>query len=215
MHLLMFDIDGTLVNSSEFDEVCYLKAAQIVLGVEISSNWEDYTFATDAGILDEAINRYSFPGNRKYIHEKFKQVFATLISEYIASNPDDVKEVEGASQFFQHLCTLDNVRVAIATGGWEETAKLKLKAANINLNGCAFASSSDHYKRTEIMKIAESRASGAIPFKSKTYFGDASWDKKASKMLNYRFVLVGNRIEHEIQIDDYKSKEDVLNMLGL
>jgi len=211
----MFDIDGTLVNSSEFDEMCYLKAARIVLGVEISSNWEDYTFATDAGILDEAINRYSIPGSKKYIHEKFKQVFKKLISEYIASNPDDVQEVEGASQFFQHLCTLDTVRVAIATGGWEETAKLKLKAANINLNGCAFASSSDHYKRTEIMKIAESRASGPIPFKSKTYFGDASWDKKASKMLNYRFVLVGNRIEHEIQIDDYKNKADVLNMLGL
>jgi len=211
----MFDIDGTLVNSSEFDEVCYLKAAKIVLSGEISSNWEDYAFATDAGILNEAINRYSFPGNRKYIHVKFKQVFAKLISEYIASNPDDVKEVEGASEFLQHLFTLDNVRVAIATGGWEETAKLKLKAANINFDGCAFASSSDHYKRTEIMKIAESRASGAIPFKSMTYFGDASWDKKASKMLNYRFVLVGNRIEHEIQIDDYKSKDDILNMLGL
>ena len=215
MHLIMFDIDGTLVNSSEFDEVCYLKAAQIVLGVEISSNWEDYTFATDAGILDEAINRYSFSGKKKDIHVKFKQVFAKLISEYIASNPDDVQEVEGASQFLQHLFTLDNVRVAIATGGWEETAKLKLKAANIDFYGCAFASSSDHYKRTEIMNIAESRASGAIPFKSKTYFGDASWDKKASKILNYRFVLVGNRIDHEMQIDDYKNKENVLNMLGL
>jgi phosphoglycolate phosphatase-like HAD superfamily hydrolase len=215
LHLIMFDIDGTLVNSSEFDEACYLAAAQIVLGVEISSNWEDYTFATDAGILDEAIYRYSFPGNRKNIHKKFKQVFTKLISEYVASNPDDVQEVEGASQFLQHLFTLDNVRVAIATGGWEETAKLKLKAANIDFGRCAFASSSDHYKRTEIMNIAESRASGVIPFKSKTYFGDASWDKKASKMLNYRFVLVGNRIEHEIQIDDYKTKENVLDILGL
>jgi phosphoglycolate phosphatase-like HAD superfamily hydrolase len=215
LHLIMFDIDGTLVNSSGFDEVCYLKAAQNVLDVDISSNWEEYSFATDAGILDEAIKRYNVLGDKSHIQQKFKQVFVRLISEYIATNPESVLEIKGAARFIKYLLNLENVKVAIATGGWEETAKLKLKAANVNVNGCAFASSSDHYNRTEIMKMAESRTSNNVLFESKTYFGDATWDKEASNFLNYRFILVGNRIKHEIQIEDFQDKEGILSILNL
>jgi phosphoglycolate phosphatase-like HAD superfamily hydrolase len=215
LHLIMFDIDGTLVNSSGFDEVCYLKAAQNVLDVDISSNWEEYSFATDAGILDEAIKRYNVLGDKSHIQQKFKQVFVRLISEYIATNPESVLEIKGAARFIKYLLNLENVKVAIATGGWEETAKLKLKAANVNVNGCAFASSSDHYNRTEIMKMAESRTSNNVLFESKTYFGDATWDKEASNFLNYRFILVGNRIKHEIQIEDFQDTEGILSILNL
>ncbi len=213
MHLIMFDIDGTLVNSYGFDEACYLKAARMVLGVDISPKWEEYSYATDVGILDEAIDRYSISGNRTVIHQEFRRVFTKLILDYITMNPQDVCEIRGAAEFIRHLKTLENVKVAIATGGLEETAKLKLNAANIDHNGCAFASSSDHHKRTEIMKVAESKASGNLSFESITYFGDASWDKEASENLNYRFVLVGNRIDHGIQIDDYQHQDNVLSKL--
>lgn len=59
MHLCMFDVDGTLVDSSKFDEECFLKAAEIVFDTEISSNWEEYSYATDAGILDEVLDKYN------------------------------------------------------------------------------------------------------------------------------------------------------------
>ncbi len=78
MHLVMFDIDGTLVNSYGFDEVCYLKAAQMILGVDISPKWEEYLYATDVGILDEAIDRYKISGNRTVIHQEFRTVFTDL-----------------------------------------------------------------------------------------------------------------------------------------
>lgn len=215
MHLIMFDIDGTLVNSYGFDEACYLKAAQIVLGVEISSDWEEYSFATDAGILDETIDRYNVSGDRTQIHQKFRKIFTRLTSEHIAKNSDNVIAIQGAAQFIQYLINLENVKVAIATGGWENTARLKLNAANINVDGCAFASCSDHNSRTGIMTVAESRVSSSAPFTSKTYFGDASWDKEASRVLDYKFVLVGKRIEHEIQINDFQDKGSILRILDL
>jgi len=211
----MFDIDGTLVNSSKFDEACYLEAARILFGVEIPPDIDDYKHATDSGVLDEVITRYNISGDRNTIHRMFKNVFFNLISEHIANNSKKIQQIKGASHFIKHLQDLPNAKVAFATGGWEETAKLKLKAANINIDGCAFASSSDHYERTEIMKIAESKVLTDRPFDSKTYFGDAHWDKKASETLNYRFILVGNRFEHELQIDDYQRKQDILNILKL
>jgi phosphoglycolate phosphatase-like HAD superfamily hydrolase len=211
----MFDVDGTLVDSYEFDEDCYLKAAEIVLHRKISSDWNKYSNTTDAGILNEAIDMYSIPGNRNQIQQNFERVFLSLISEYISKQSNSISEIVGASRFIDRLKNHSNVRVAIATGGFEETAKLKLKAAGINIQDCAFASSSDHYSRTEIMKIAESRACVSIPFSSKSYFGDAAWDMKASTLLKYRFVLVGSRISWSDQINDFQDIDSIMSMLSL
>ena len=53
MRLIMFDVDGTLVDSTGFDEECFLKASEILFGIEISSDWDTYKYATDIGILEE------------------------------------------------------------------------------------------------------------------------------------------------------------------
>jgi phosphoglycolate phosphatase-like HAD superfamily hydrolase len=215
LHLIMFDIDGTLVNSYGFDEDCYLEAAEIVLGKVISSNWDDYSNTTDTGILDEAIKMNSIPGDRNKIHQDFKRVFVNLISDFISNNSNSIREIRGASQLIQKLKNRRDVKIAIATGGFEESAKLKLKAVGINTQGCAFASSSDHYSRTEIMKIAKSRVNDNPVFESKTYFGDAEWDQKASETLGYSFILVGDRISWSHQINDFQDDKSIFSMLNL
>ena len=215
MHLIMFDVDGTLVDSTSFDEDCFLKAAEILFGTEISSDWDSYEYATDIGILSETIERYEIPGDKIELVQKFRKIFLELISGYINVNPGSVQEITGASDFIKELIQREDCRVAIATGGWEETAKLKLKAADIDITGCSFASSSDHYSREGIMGKAESMAYDGIPFDSKIYFGDALWDKKACESLNYRFILIGDRFEHEESIQDYSEKDDLFAMLGL
>ncbi|MFC1884513.1 HAD family hydrolase [Thermodesulfobacteriota bacterium] len=215
MNLIMFDIDGTLVQSSDFDEEIYLKTAYEVLGREISSNWDQYSHGTDSGILYEALDRYKISGDKEPIHDKFKATFLNHIFEYIEENSNDISEVKGASEFIKYLRGRNDIKIAIATGAWEESGKLKLEAAGIDINGLPFASSSDHYDRTEIMKLAEARVVGKTDFLSKIYFGDAPWDKKACEILNYRFVAVGNRVKNEIQIPDYQQKEKIMEMLNL
>lgn len=211
----MFDIDGTLVDSFGFDEECYLKTAEIVLGMKISSHWSEYKHTTDSGILDEAIERYKVPGDKIQIQQKFKKVLIDLVSENIRNNPCSVREIKGAACFIRYLCRREDCTVAIATGGWKETAKLKLEAAGIDVAGYAFASSSDYSSRVDIMRAAELKASSNISFKSKTFFGDASWDRDASEILNYRFILVGNRIEHKYQIKDFKDRESIISILDV
>lgn len=215
MNLLMFDIDGTLVDSYGFDEECYLKAAEAVLGVKISADWNDYKHGTDAGILDEAIDRYKVSGDKAKIQREFKEEFIRLIKEFIQNNPGYVKEIQGANAFLQCLRLKDNCKLAIATGGWEETAKLKLEAAGIDISGIAFASSSEHHSRIEIMKAAEKKNRCHFPFTSRVYFGDGPWDKKASEDLNYTFVLVGNRLKYKNQIKDFEDIQYLTNLLNV
>ncbi len=104
---------------------------------------------------------------------------------------------------------MSNVIVSIATGGWYESAALKLRSAGIEINSIPIASSNDHISRVEIMKCAASKAIGQNVYPC-TYFGDGSWDKKACAQLGFNFVLVGNKIKHHQHIASFQPFDQAL-----
>ena len=208
----MFDVDGTLIESYDFDENCYIDAIFEVLGHHIDSDWEQYEHTSDAGILNQHIQKKGLLNDKYIIHRKVKNAFVKNIGHYLSQNT--IKPIRGASEFLDQLRNIDNVTVSIATGGWRETALLKLEAAGLDVRGFPIASSDDHFSRTEIMKIALQK-SGVSNNHSFTYFGDASWDKRACELLEFNFILVGNRIEHYQSIKDFTDKKKIYRFIGL
>ena len=59
MHLIVFDVDGTLVESDEFDGVLYAKAVRDVLDIDVDEDWSSYRHVTDSGILEEILDRHA------------------------------------------------------------------------------------------------------------------------------------------------------------
>jgi hypothetical protein len=55
MHLVMFDIDGTLVDSNGFDGELYAPAMREVTGADVDRCWQSYRHVTDGGILAEVL----------------------------------------------------------------------------------------------------------------------------------------------------------------
>jgi len=212
MYLVMFDLDGTLVNSSSFQDDLFSKAIQEIIKQPIDTDWTKFKHVTDSGILDEVIDRNGLEADRQNIHHEVKSIFMNNVKLHISRNP--VTEVTGASAFFGLLRQRNDIVCAIATGGWEETAKLKLESAGIDFSGASFASAADDISRTGIMRLAEKKCS-VNKFTSKTYFGDAIWDQKASQELGYNFVLVGNKINHSPQVMDYTKGSQILELIGL
>jgi phosphoglycolate phosphatase-like HAD superfamily hydrolase len=208
----MFDVDGTLLESSEFDSECYVAAVKQVLGLSISGDWSTYRHVSDSGVLDEVIERHGLEARAEEIHRDVKQAFLNQIRAYLHDNP--AKPLAGAATFLELLRKLEGVAVSIATGGWLETAVMKLQSAGIDISDIPMASSNDHFLRTEIMKAAESR-SGADTYLSKTYFGDGAWDKVASAELGYNFILVGNELEHDQRIDDFTAVDRAMGFIGI
>ncbi len=50
MHLVMFDIDGTLTETMKVDEECYVRSLAEVCGfTDVETDWSSYTHATDSG----------------------------------------------------------------------------------------------------------------------------------------------------------------------
>ena len=212
MHHVMFDIDGTLIQSCEFDEEIYASTVEKVIGSKINRDWSKYKNVTDAGILNEIIKIHDLDLQKENIHHKVKAIFTHEISNHISKHP--VKEVPGAISFINHLATLDNVIISFATGGWLETAILKLNSAGFNYSTDLIFSSNDHFKRTKIMTAAKEKH----PYHSNTactYFGDGIWDKEACEELNFNFVLVGNKTSHSQSISNFNSANKAMAYIGL
>ncbi len=208
----MFDIDGTLVQSNKFDSECYIQAVYEVLGIQIDNDWAKYAHVTDSGILDEIVKQNGMSKKSMDIPLEVKKCFIRKVSEHLVDNP--AQEVPGAASFVAKLNEMNNVVVSIATGGWYESAKLKLDSAGIDIRNIPVASSDDHYCRTEIMKIAQERAVGKSLGKN-TYFGDGVWDEKASHELGYNFVKVGGNGQQNKCIVDYSQPNIAIRHIGL
>ncbi len=56
MHLVMFDIDGTLTATGDVDGRCYAQAVAEALGIDgFDPVWGNYKYVTDSGIASEII----------------------------------------------------------------------------------------------------------------------------------------------------------------
>lgn len=212
MHHVMFDIDGTLVQSYKLDEECYTKSVFEVLGHNIDTDWTKYQHITDSGILSQHLKNIGLYKEIDELEQKIKDKFIKKTANYISKNP--VREILGASKFIEKLKNIENVSISIATGGWFETASMKLESAGIDISGIPIATSSDHFSRTEIMKLAMSKAKIANEHKV-SYFGDAKWDQEACDKLGFNFILVGNTIKHSKIINDFKSVDKAMKFIGL
>ena len=193
MYQVMFDIDGTLLESYTFDGQCYQEAVFAVLGHHIESDWSSYKHVTDSGILDQHLSRAGLWAQRDEIQRQVKSIFICKIATWLQRK--SVKQIAGAAALIANLRANPQVLLCIATGGWAETARMKLDSAGIDATDIPLASANEHYARTEIMKLALQKCAAGAAYPC-TYFGDGPWDRQACEALAINFVLVGNKIEY-------------------
>lgn len=211
MHHIMFDIDGTLVESYELDSICFVSAVEEVTGICIDSDWSKYQHVTDSGILNEIIKSNNIL-NEKRVHADVKQAFVKRLKQAIELKP--IYQVPGASSFLSLLSSMNNVKVSFATGGWYESALLKLRSAGIDFSKIPIASANNSQSRIEIMRIASIKANIEKNAPC-TYFGDGSWDKKACQQLGFKFILIGKKIDHAPNFIDFKLTDELLKCICL
>jgi beta-phosphoglucomutase-like phosphatase (HAD superfamily) len=196
-HLVVFDIDGTLVDSMGFDGEIYARTLEDVLGTAIDTDWSGYRHVTDGGILEEVLVRHAIADADGRLRREVERRFVAAIAARLAADPAGCREIRGARALFDGLRADPRCRVAIATGGWQATARRKLAAAGFELGDTPLATASDALERTQIMRIAAMRAcAGEVPSR-RTYFGDGSWDREACRRLGWDFVAIGGRVQHE------------------
>ncbi len=199
MHI-MFDIDGTLIDSNGFDADCFVAAVQEAKNIHIDTDWSRYQYVSDRGILKQVIDEHNLSETLEELEAQVKPIFIQKVSDYLSKHP--AKPIDGAVRFLKNIKNDSRYTMSIATGGWGETAILKLKSAGFDLNGIQLFSSNDHYDRCEIMKKAANQC--AEPQQKVLYFGDAEWDVKACEALDWTLIIVGPKTNHENKVKCFK-----------
>ena len=80
-------MDGTLIQSFEFDEVCYLAAVEDVLGIKLSTDWDSYKHVTDTGLLMEYLENQNSVDLINDIEPKVKNSFIEKIRSHLNQSP--------------------------------------------------------------------------------------------------------------------------------
>ena len=196
MHLVMFDIDGTLTQTNAADTSCYVRAICEVLKVEkIDSDWHNYQHVTDSGIATELLRRRNHRTTNSTELSQICDRFVDMLDQTFERDQSLCREVPGAGRVLKTLRARADIVIALATGGWERSARLKLRRAGIDVTGLAIATADDAIERDRIMQIARDRAAGlceSAQFQSITYIGDGLWDWQASQRMDVAFIGIGS-----------------------
>lgn len=188
MNAVIFDIDGTLLHSAAVDDALYRKAVQAVLGdVQLRPTLHDYPCVTDTGILQQILEDNAVAREERLL-EEIRAVFVALLRDHVGAH-GPFAEIPGARDFLRALRESTAHAVAMATGGWRQSAELKLLSAGFEVEDIPLATADDHHERTTIMEIALD--SLGARFDSVTYYGDGPWDRQACEQLDWEFVAVG------------------------
>lgn len=190
MHLIVFDIDGTLVDSVQADDACFIQAFQSLFGIDLTgADWNQFPQVTDSGLTTSIFQQYMGREARQEEINALKTRFYQLLDQ----RKDDFSAIAGARAAIRLLKSHPAYAVALATGGWRETAELKLRTVGIPFGGIPFASASDQMDRALICRMAidQSLTQADIrAFQTISYVGDGLWDLQTSQALGMQFIGV-------------------------
>ena len=198
MHLVMFDVDGTLCDTHDIDDEIYFQSIEDILEIKRPESLINFTHFSDPGIVTEMVMDNFERDITTKEHNAVRDHFSDVIMDKLIEDPLLSTEIPGALKLFNQLREAEDVMVAIATGGWGPAACFKLATAGFDIERVVMASADDDFERKEIMKICHGRAlkrAKVQKFESITYVGDGSWDEDATEALGWRFIGVGERIK--------------------
>jgi phosphoglycolate phosphatase-like HAD superfamily hydrolase len=192
--LAIFDIDGTLTDTNGVDDECYRSAVSETLGIPASSiDWTGAAHVTDSEIFQFlcGVHGQGLPPDSALARARTR--FIDLLTTALASEPTRFAEVAGAAAAIAAIRG-NGWCVALATGGWGPSARLKLRAARIALPDEVLACADDAASREDIVRIARRRAEDFYGrrFQHVVSIGDGVWDVTTAAALELPFIGIGS-----------------------
>lgn len=125
MHIILFDIDGTLIHSGGSGKHAMEVAFAEIYG--IANGLENVLLAgqTDPKILLDAFAKYGLSWNDELV-EKFKQRYFVHLREDMNRPRPKRRMMPGFPQLLEALRRLPGMHLGLLTGNWHRGAEIKL-----------------------------------------------------------------------------------------
>jgi phosphoglycolate phosphatase-like HAD superfamily hydrolase len=157
----------------------------------VSGDWSDYDHCVDRSILIEIFEARVGRAPAAAEMQQFQNHFAQVLERTYTEEPHLFKPIAGAAEMLVDTMAKSGTGVALATGGFAVTARLKLSRAGLELPDVPAAFADDGLTREDIIRAALQRAKYAYrvqEFERIVSVGDGVWDVRTAANLELDFV---------------------------
>lgn len=188
--LLIFDIDGTLIDSVSGYHKVVIAAMKDLGFTTIDTNFNLLKHHTDSYAL-----KFNFEKNyTTNFSSTLIDQFEDLLVKYLLELPKSV-EISGAQEAINSLKSSEYA-IVFATGSLPKSAILKMNQANIWIDEALLATSKTSFSREGFVLEAIEKAKtyyNVEDFEQIISVGDGLWDLKTAQNLNLDFIGIGNK----------------------
>jgi phosphoglycolate phosphatase-like HAD superfamily hydrolase len=202
MKLVIFDIDGTLTQTSRVDEICFARAFMDTHGVDVvTEHWINYPHVSDSGVTQHLFQQYFGRDPQDHESNAIKRRLVDLLEEHHGIDRSYFEEIPRAAETFNQVVESRGWAKALATGCWRPSAEMKLRAANIRYESVPGGFAEDGVARESIVGAAIRRSREEYQsedFDRIVSVGDGVWDVRTAARLGLAFVGVGSGARAEM-----------------
>lgn len=196
MHLVVFDVDGTLTDTNAVGAECFWQAAREVLRLPPNhSRWlDEVEHYTDLGIASQHCKAAFGRDMMASEIDLFKHGIVAFLDAALVANAECIRAIPGAADVLAAIGSTLDFCAAIATGCFLASAEFKLRKAGLFDGSISMAGCDDAPSREAIM-LSAARKAGAkhgCQFSAVTYVGDGVWDIRAARNLGWGFIGIAS-----------------------
>ncbi len=206
--LLLFDIDGTLMEESPTHTYSFNYVCERIYGVKTDIESFPRHGMTDTGILYGLLKKQNIPEIE--IKNKINEAFRTM-EEYVSSNikPADYALLNNVDHVLETLKEKKYV-LGILTGNIQPVASIRIKKAGIEKYFATGGYGSDDIIRSKLVDYAMERYGRSIQKSGIYLIGDTPLDIKAAREASVNAIGVATGM---YDINDLKSADLVIENL--
>jgi phosphoglycolate phosphatase len=192
MHVCLFDIDGTLLNTGGAGQAAMNAALASEFQITAPTHGVSYAGRTDRAITVDLFEHHGVPGD-EHTWQRFLQFYLQHLPEQLTKHTGQV--LPGIVSLLEALSEREDVLLGLLTGNYSDGAWAKLQHYDLHQYFKFGGFGDHHYDRNDVARaaLAEIRSfyAGEINLDRVWVIGDTPGDVRCGRAIGAKVVAVG------------------------